>query len=1084
MTSSATPNTQRQAANADTDPSASILLALLDASPDIISFKDRNLRFVYSNAAHAGWFGVRRDQIPGRTVEQIIGSDTTLTENIRARDLEVLERGRTHRRMQMEESPSGIFVCLEILVFPVLDDAQSVIGVATIGRDVSSLMAREQALQESQELHELAIRGSQDGIWDFRVEGGNIGLSERAAGFLGLAADHLSLSPAELMARARPEDVEPYLKAYQQHLKSDDDYFLAKLRVPTEDNYDRWLSIRGASLRGEDGRVYRMAGSVSDISEQTRVERALRDGERRFIDFTRAAADWFWETDREHCFTYLSPNVKSVSGLDLTEYIGRPRFVLADLDPGDEAWVEHRRDLAARRAFRNFEYERTLPSGLWRRFRISGVPIFDEDGQFSGYRGTGLDVTEEALNRERAQAAESLLSEAIEVMADAAALFDADDRLVKANSAYLDRWCENLPIGHPENLTFEEIVRHNVLGGYLLKDGQDQEEFVTERLRKHFEPSSPFEVEFRDGNIFQFIENPTTAGGRFLVVRDITQLKNDQRALKASEARFRALYDDNPSMFFTLDEKGNMLSVNGHGASQLGYAPGHLNGKHVNVVHLPDDHDQMQTNIQSCFAAPTHTQRWEVRKLHRNGETFWVRESGRVVENPDGEMTLLTVCEDISEARRLSEELTYQATHDSLTGLVNRREFERRVHRILRTQRKERSQHALCYLDLDQFKVINDTSGHPAGDELLKRISQLMSSKVRRRDTVARLGGDEFGVLFEHCPPERAEALASELQEMIKEFRFYWNGKAFRIGASVGLVELTEEFEQLSDVLAAADQACYAAKESGGDRVQRFDSGDTKLLERRDEMHWFGRLNSALEDDRLRLAYQIIESSESEKQQGVHCEILVRLEEEDGELIHPGAFLPAAERYNLLTQIDKWVVSSTLEWLSREPDWRQRIELCSINLSGQSLGDERFTEQIVQLLERSDVPDSKLCFEITETVAISNLAAANRFISRLRKRGVKFALDDFGSGLSSFAYLRNLAVDYLKIDGVFVRDIIDDPIDRAMVRSINEIGHLLGKQTVAEFVENDAIATELRAIGVNYLQGYSISKPVLISKPS
>ena len=283
-------------------------------------------------------------------------------------------------------------------------------------------------------------------------------------------------------------------------------------------------------------------------------------------------------------------------------------------------------------------------------------------------------------------------------------------------------------------------------------------------------------------------------------------------------------------------------------------------------------------------------------------------------------------------------------------------------------------------------------------------------------------------------------------------------------------------------LLAAADQACYAAKESGGDRVRRFDSRDTKLRERRDEMHWFARLTSALEEDRLRLAYQLIERSEPEARGGTHCEMLVRLEEEDGELILPGAFLPAAERYNLLTRIDQWVVSSTLDWLSRDPVWLQRLELCAINLSGQSLGDERFAEQVVEILERSDVPSDKLCFEITETAAISNLAAANRFISQLRKRGVRFALDDFGSGLSSFAYLKSLAVDYLKIDGVFVRDIIDDPIDRAMVRSINEIGHLMGKQTVAEFVENDAIAGELRRIGVNYLQGYSISRPVLLDK--
>ena len=445
------------------------------------------------------------------------------------------------------------------------------------------------------------------------------------------------------------------------------------------------------------------------------------------------------------------------------------------------------------------------------------------------------------------------------------------------------------------------------------------------------------------------------------------------------------------------------------------------------------------------------------------------------------------VLRDVTQARCIERQLSWQASHDALTGLINRREFEKRLEKIVIAARTSSQQHALCYLDLDQFKVVNDTCGHIAGDELLCQVTSLFQSQVRTSDTLARLGGDEFGLLLNHCPLESAVQVANKLREQLQKFRYVWQEKTFTIGVSIGVVAIDANTQSVTSILSAADAACYAAKNKGRNRVHIYQADDRELAIQRGQMQWIARLTPALEENRFRLYYQpIVKSTQASSSEEEHYEILLRLVDETGNLVMPGAFIPAAERYNLMHRIDRWVIRTLFATVGEQ--YRENMNpsqlhpgvrdcVYAINLSGASLNDDQLIDFVRKELTLHQIPPQMICFEITETVAIANLAQAAQFMRSLKQIGCLFALDDFGSGMSSFAYLKNLPVDYLKIDGGFVKQIVDEPIDLAMVEAINHIGHVMGIQTIAEFVENQSILEKITAIGVDYAQGYSIAKP-------
>ena len=565
---------------------------------------------------------------------------------------------------------------------------------------------------------------------------------------------------------------------------------------------------------------------------------------------------------------------------------------------------------------------------------------------------------------------------------------------------------------------------------------------------------------------------------------EATEREQAEEQARQSQDRYRHLYNDTPSMFFTLDVEGTILSANQFGADYLGYPVTNLVGELVFDLHRDSDHSLLSRKIQDCIHEPHKVHRWEACMLHSDGSNIWVRTAARVMPgDTQDSKAILLVCEDVTEAHTLSEQLKYQAKHDALTGLVNRYEFERCLQVLLNESKKNRSTHALLYMDLDQFKVINDTCGHDAGDELLRQLGRLLNKYITENDTLARLGGDEFAVLLANCDLECANSVAHTLHRAISDYRFMWRDAGFTISVSIGVVAIEHSTETIKSLLSAADTACYSAKEEGPKHVHVYQPDDAEVVRRHNEMAWIAKISKALDEDRFELCYQTIIpiNSADTREVGVHYELLLRMRDELGNVVAPASFLPAAERYKSASRIDKWVIENAFSWLSQHPQHLKKLSLCSINLSGHSVSDKDFLYFLLDHLIDSRIPPEKICFELTETATIANLNSATEFIEELRDRGCRFALDDFGTGLSSFEYLKNLPIDYVKIDGQFISDVAIDPVNYAMVQSINGIAKVMSKQTVAEFVENETTLSTLREIGVDFAQGNAIAEPKPLS---
>ena len=462
-----------------------------------------------------------------------------------------------------------------------------------------------------------------------------------------------------------------------------------------------------------------------------------------------------------------------------------------------------------------------------------------------------------------------------------------------------------------------------------------------------------------------------------------------------------------------------------------------------------------------------------------DGSELAISDAASPIHDRQGNITgAVMVFHDITQERKLAQQLFHQATHDALTGLANRRDFEQRLERVLANARADEACHALCFLDLDRFKVINDTCGHAAGDQLLRQLSSMLLERMRSRDTLARLGGDEFGLLLEHCPLEQALDIAEELLQAVQQFKFVWEGKFQSIGVSIGVVPITNASESLSAVLRAADAACYTAKGKGRNRIHVYQADDAELVQHSSEMQWVARITQALDEDRFKLFYQPITELAPHAKERAHYEILVRMLEPDGQVIAPEVFLPAAERYDLTPAIDRWVVRRVIFWLAAlHPDSEQRAAIYSINLSIASLSDPTMLDFIREQLIMNQVPGQMLGFEIAETTAFVNLAQATHFFREIKNLGCRTTLDNVGSALSSISSLNVLQMDYLKIDGNYVKDIAQDRIAHALVEAINKVAHEMSAKTVGEWTENPAILGALKEIGVDHAQGYAISRP-------
>lgn len=580
-------------------------------------------------------------------------------------------------------------------------------------------------------------------------------------------------------------------------------------------------------------------------------------------------------------------------------------------------------------------------------------------------------------------------------------------------------------------------------------------------------------------------------------ITDVSTAVNREKQLKKQAARTQTIseklaqekeraqvtLDSIADAVITTDEQGIILSMNPVAELLTGVAEEDAKQQKVDDIFIlihEQTHEPVESPVIKCLQQRTIIVNDNEHVLAGTaGGQFSITDSVAPIIDDDRRMLgTVLVFRDVTQSRALSAELNWQAMHDSLTGLANRRQFEVKMKDLLVKAKSDNRRHHLLYIDLDQFKVVNDTCGHDAGDELLKQVTDILAKTLRKTDLLARLGGDEFGVLLETCDAEHALSVANNLRQAVEHIRFGWQTQSFKIGVSIGIAEITGIEAKAAEVLSAADAACYVAKESGRNRVHFHALDGLALSSHQQEMQWISRLQAALDNDSFELYLQRIQDTSNPSMTSEHYEVLLRMVGDNGEIILPGAFFPAAERFNLVGSLDRWVVENVFDKIQQlQMNNNTENLILSINLSGNSLGNKDLLERICYLLDKSISPAENYCFEVTETSAIANLKQATHFLSTLRSKGCKIALDDFGSGLSSFAYLKELPIDYLKIDGVFVKDIAIDDIDKAFVESINQIGQVMGLATIAEFVENDAILKILTEIGVDYAQGYGIHKP-------
>ena len=1040
-----------------------LVAALMANAPAEISVKDTDGRFVVINRELERLFGVTSEKAEGKTFRDF--GPEHLAASFEASDRAVME-SRQAIQEEFEELHDGEIHHYVTVKFPLLDRDDELVGVGAISTDISERRQVEAALARSESLFQQAAKTAKLGhfIWD-DVEEKYETISLEYAQIKGFSSVGAYLeyctSLEQLYSLIHPDDREQYVKVIAEV------DFDAEYRIVQMDGGIRHVREAAQGTVDERGRIVRTVGILQDITEQKRAEEALRESEEQFRNLVEGSIQgvmiqrsWkplFVNQTYADLLGYESPEeilaMASGESLIAPHERERVRSYKEARDRGDEAPTQ-------------YEYDAQRKDGSV--ITLENIARVVDWQDMPAVQNTVIDITERKEAEQALQKYEDIFAASRDYMA----FVDADYIYRAVNPAYLES----------RQMTREEIIGHH------MQEIVGKEIFETIAKPQMDECLAGHQLDYE-----MWLEYPTL-GRRWVSIRyhphrvfgdaieglvyhgrDITEQKLAEEELRQSEERLSDFARNASDWFWEMDKdlrfsfgfdpNGKFLPEQyiGKTRRELGCTDGEYKKWEAHLADL-EAHKPFQ-DFEYNFVDPNNdAQRWTISgspRFDEGGTFIGYRGTGR----------------EVTKAYRLSQQLTYQATHDALTGLVNRGEFERRLRRVLDTAHTQHTENALCYLDLDLFKIVNDTCGHTAGDELLRQLARLLKERVRARDTLARLGGDEFGVLMEHCTVESARRLAESLRKAVAELRFVWEDKTFRIEVSIGLVPITEASGDLTHVLGRADAACYAAKDKGGNRVHLYREDDEELARRHGEMAWVSRISWALEEERFLLYFQPIVPVGGCDEETLHYELLVRMRDEDGQIVPPGAFLPAAERYNLATQIDRWVVGTAFQWLSDHPRHREQLSLCAINLSGRSMGDEEFLAFLTEKFSDGKVAPEKICFEVTETAAIADLSAATQFMNSCRALGCRFALDDFGSGLSSFAYLKTLPVDYLKIDGLFVRDIVEDAADYAMVKCINEMGHVTGKLTIAEFVEDEAILKKLQAIGVNYAQGYGIARP-------
>ena len=834
--------------------------------------------------------------------------------------------------------------------------------------------------------------------------------------------------------------------------------------------------------RDGSGQPLRSMTVMQNVTQRLLAERALRDERVRLASIIEGTGAGTWEWNFQTGEVRFNQRWAAMVGYTLSELA--PTSVQTWLDLG------HPEDLLRSREVLDRHLSGELPGytcearmrhrdGRWVWVLTRGrVLTWTADGQPEWLFGTHMDISERKCQDEALRKSEQLLSRTGEVagvggweldLATGALTWSAQTRRIHGVAPdYVPELAEAINFYAPEA---RSLIQAAVEQAMATGEGWNLELPLIQATGQRIWVRAVGAAEFDGGR-------PARLVGTF---QDITAIRTVTAELAAQHELLRVTLHSIGDAVITTDATGAVTWLNPVAERMTGWLNLEAKGRPVGqVFHIVHEETRAPTEnpVATCLqqgkvaGLANHTV-----LISRNGEEFGIEDSAAPIRNDRGELLgVVLVFHDVTEQRRLSGEMNYRATHDALTGLVNRAEFEARLRRTLHKAHEDRSEHALLFIDLDQFKLVNDACGHSVGDELLQQVGKLLGEAVRARDTLARLGGDEFAVILEHCSALQAQRVAQQICERMDDFRFMHEERRFRIGASIGLVPVDNRWGTTAAIIQAADTSCYAAKEAGRNRVHAWFDTDHAMRARHGEMQWAARLEQALDENRFALYAQRIHAIDSQSH-GLHAEVLLRMIDTDGSVVQPGAFLPAAERFHFASRIDRWVLRHAIAVL-RALENLSAVDTLCINLSGQSIGDRAFHRQAMDTLtEAGPEVCGRLCLEITETAAVTHMADASLFIDQVRALGVRIALDDFGAGASSFGYLKNLKVDLLKIDGQFIRDLIDDPLDDAAVRCFVDVARVVGVKTVAEFVDRAEVLDRVREIGIDFAQGFLLHRP-------
>ena len=1050
---------------------------LVESQPDLICryLPDTTLTFV--NAAYARFFNRRPAELLGQRFIDFLGAEeqaelwkhlATFTPAAPARQYE-------HKTI----GAAGIPRWHLWHGFAFFDDRGHVTGFQSVGVDITERKQMEAALRASEgRFHQMA-QAAFEGI-AVSVKGRLVDVNEQLAEMLGYApaelidGDLLDLIAPEARERVRQRIQSGTLEPAELDLRRKDGS-----TFPVE------VQVRSVLYRGERVRIT----AIRDITERKQAETLLRQSEERLRLALRAAGAGAWEWNAATNQAIWSDENYRVLGLTPGSVEACYDNWLRCLHPEDRAEAERQVvDAMEQGGELNIEFRVARPDGDIHWVNDVGQMLYDPAGKPIGMYGVQIDITERKQAEQALRVSEEHYRLLVENQTDLVVKVDTENRFLFVSPSY----CATFGKSRDELLgsTFMPLVHE-----------QDREA-TTKVMESLFRPPHQGYIEQRaltkEGwRWLAWADKAVLDSERKVIAiigvgRDITERKQAEEALFEAKERAQVTLHSIGDAVITTDAQAVVDYLNPVAEALTGWITAEARGQPLSkIFRIVNEYtrEPAPDPVARCLregrivGLANHSV-----LIGRGGLEYHINDTAAPIRGRDGQVLgAVLVFHDISETRQLTRQLEYDATHDALTGLINRVEFERRLERALASARRYGAQHALCYLDLDQFKVVNDTAGHAAGDELLKQINTLLSGMFRERDTLARIGGDEFGLLLDNCPLAQAQLIAQAVVSNIQEHRFHWEGRTYQIGVSIGVVAITAEAQDTTQLLTQADVACYTAKELGRNQVHVYQPADSESALRHSEILGAAGLRDALEQDRFRLHYQPIVPLNAPDPRPTRYEALLRVvykgsPEENTELVLPAAFIPAAERYGLMSAIDRWVIQAAFrDYAGGIGQTGARI---AINLSGNSLSDETLLAFIEAQFVHHAFPPEQVCFEITETAAIHNLRRATELMTALKRRGCEFALDDFGSGLSSFHYLKTLPVDYLKIDGSFVKDMIENAHDCALVAAINQMSHTLGIQTIAEYTHSPAIVECLRGLGVDYAQGYFFGQPAPWDKPS